>query len=208
MAHAPIMPPSCTPLRPWACCASSCRRRVTKRSTRQLQVVKPTLSPPLPPASRPPPPALPSPPQPPQSPRCSTAMDFAMVLDESGSMKNFMEGPNGLKAFAKELVSEFDIGENASRFSVVSFEVDATTRVLWSHDAAVIGAGIDEMTPGGRREPTPCCAVGCTHRLLAACCVIPDTTRVCDLHHLLTSSVLPHSLPCSHRPARRSRTAS
>merc|ERR1740124_1763186 len=60
-----------------------------------------------------------------------------------------MEGPNGLKAFAKELVSEFYIGENASRFSVVSFAEDATTRVAWSHDAVEIGAGIDEMTPGG-----------------------------------------------------------
>ena len=85
-------------------------------------------------------------------------MDFAMVLDESGSMKNFMEGPNGLKAFAKELVSEFDIGENASRFSVVSFSTDAKTRVLWSYDAAEIGAGVDEMDPRGRREPTPCYA--------------------------------------------------
>ena len=37
-------------------------------------------------------------------PPCATPIDFALVLDESGSMKSFMEGPDELKAFAKELV--------------------------------------------------------------------------------------------------------
>ena len=85
-------------------------------------------------------------------------MDFALVLDESGSMENFMEGPDGLKAFAKELVSAFSVGKDAAQFSVVSFAEDATTRVLWSDDEAEIGAGVDEMDPRGRREPTPCYA--------------------------------------------------
>merc|ERR1740139_1960031 len=111
------------------------------------EVKLPPPSPPPPPASPSPPPALPSPPPPPKSPRCPTAVDFALVLDESGSMENFMEGPDGLKAFAKELVSAFSVGKDAAQFSVVSFEEDATTRVLWSDDEAEIGAGIDEMDP-------------------------------------------------------------
>ena len=65
----------------------------------------PPPPPPPPPATPSPPPALPSPPPPPKSPRCPMAMDFALVLDESGSMQDSMEGGGGLKAFAKELVS-------------------------------------------------------------------------------------------------------
>ena len=112
-----------------------------------------------------------------------------------------MEGPDGLKAFAKELVSAFSVGKDAAQFSVVSFAEDATTRVAWSHDEAEIGAGVDEMDPRGRRGPTRCYAVGCTHRLLAACCAVLDTTRVrCPQPS--------YSLPYLHCPARRSRTAS
>ena len=62
---------------------------------------------PPPPSPSPPPPSPPPPsPSPPPSPKplCATPIDFALVLDESGSMNNDMEGPNGLKAFAKELV--------------------------------------------------------------------------------------------------------
>ena len=102
------------------------------------------------PASPPPTPAPPAPPpSPPKSPYCATPIDFALVLDESGSMKDSMEGSGGLKAFAKELVSEYSLGEDAARFAVVSFAADATTRVQWSYDAAEIGTGVDEMTPGG-----------------------------------------------------------
>ena len=48
--------------------------------------------------------ALPAP-----SPPCATPVDFALVLDESYSMNrekgpDFMNGPNGVKAFTKELV--------------------------------------------------------------------------------------------------------
>ena len=48
--------------------------------------------------------ALPAP-----SPPCATPVDFALVLDESYSMNrnngpDFMNGPDGVKAFAKELV--------------------------------------------------------------------------------------------------------
>jgi len=60
-----------------------------------------------------------------------------------------MEGPGGLKAFAKKLVNMYSLGEDAVRFSVVSFASDATTRVPWSYDAAQINAGIDEMSADG-----------------------------------------------------------
>ena len=59
-------------------------------------------SPPPPSPESPPPP--PSTPPPSPKPPCATPIDFALVLDESGSMKPFMEGPDGLKAFAKKLV--------------------------------------------------------------------------------------------------------
>ena len=61
-----------------------------------------------------------------------------------------MEGANGSKAFAHQLVSQYSLGEYAARFCVVSFATDATTRVPWSYDAAVINAGIDDMTADGK----------------------------------------------------------
>ena len=61
-------------------------------------------------------------------------------------MKGDIEGPGGLKAFAKELVHMFSLGADAARFSVVSFAEDATTRVPWSVDAAVLNAGIDQIS--------------------------------------------------------------
>ena len=60
-----------------------------------------------------------------------------------------MEGPGGLKAFAKQLVNLYSLGEDAARFSVVSFATNATTRVRWSYNAAEINAGIDLMTANG-----------------------------------------------------------
>ena len=66
-------------------------------------------------------------------------------------MKDFMEGDGGLKAFAKKLVSYYalGLGEFSTRFSVVSFAENATTRVPWSMDEADINAGIDEMVADG-----------------------------------------------------------
>ena len=91
----------------------------------------PALSPPPPsppaPSPSPPPPSAPpsaSPPPAPPSPKppCATPIDFVLVLDESYSMNrhkddtgreeqdeginqpNYMDGPNGVKALAKELV--------------------------------------------------------------------------------------------------------
>ena len=59
----------------------------------------------------PPPSPLPPPPMPPVSPPpdCPTLLDFVLVLDESGSMYNDMDGPGGLKAFAKLLVRHYHI---------------------------------------------------------------------------------------------------
>ena len=78
----------------------------------------PALSPPPPsppaPSPSPPPPSAPpsaSPPPAPPSPKppCATPIDFILVLDESYSINrdngpNYMDGPNGVKALAKELV--------------------------------------------------------------------------------------------------------
>ena len=61
-----------------------------------------------------------------------------------------VEGGNGSKAFAHQLMSQFSLGEYAARFSVVSFAAEATTRVSWSYDAAVINAGIDDMLADGK----------------------------------------------------------
>eukprot|EP00964_Phaeocystis_antarctica_P081328 scaffold50870_cov41-Phaeocystis_antarctica.AAC.1 len=125
------------------------------------------LPPPPPPSPSPPPPSpfpppptppplSPSPPSPPSpTPSCATPIDFALLLDESGSMKKpkphgSMEGANGSKAFAHQLVSQFSLGEYAARFSVVSFAAEATTRVSWSYDAAVINVGIDDMSADGK----------------------------------------------------------
>ena len=64
----------------------------------------PLVPPPPPSPLMPPPPPSPLPPPPsPKSP-CVRPIDFALVLDESGSMFGYMEGGNGSKAFAKELV--------------------------------------------------------------------------------------------------------
>ena len=88
-------------------------------------------------------------------PPCAAPIDFALMLDESGSMKKpppdgSMEGPGGLKAFAKQLVSQYSLGENATRFAVVSFAGNATMRVAWSYNVTVINAGIDQMSADGK----------------------------------------------------------
>eukprot|EP00964_Phaeocystis_antarctica_P129500 scaffold93339_cov51-Phaeocystis_antarctica.AAC.1 len=61
-----------------------------------------------------------------------------------------LNGPGGSKVFAKKLVTMFlPLGINASRFSVVSFEANATTRVGWSYNESEINDGIDDMTADG-----------------------------------------------------------
>ena len=61
-----------------------------------------------------------------------------------------MEGPDGLKALAKQLVNQYSLGMDAARFSVVSFAETATTRVPWSYNATAINAGIDQMSANGK----------------------------------------------------------
>ena len=57
---------------------------------------------------------------------------------------------DGLKVFAKFLVNSFALGpNNATRFSVVSFQSNATTRVGWSTDQVEINTAIDKMEAGG-----------------------------------------------------------
>ena len=64
-------------------------------------------------------------------------------------MQNHVEGANGSKAFARQLVSQYALGGNNARFSVVSFAENATTRVAWSSEESEINAGIDEMMANG-----------------------------------------------------------
>ena len=64
----------------------------------------PLVPPPPPSPLVPPPPPSPLAPPPSPKPPCVRPIDFALVLDESGSMAGYMEGEDGLKAFAKELV--------------------------------------------------------------------------------------------------------
>ena len=47
-------------------------------------------------------------------------------------------------------MNDFFLGNDAARFSVVSFAQNARTRVPWSYNAAVINAGIDAMTAEGK----------------------------------------------------------
>ena len=47
-------------------------------------------------------------------------------------------------------MNKYFLGEDAARFSVVSFNTDATTRVPWSYNATVINAGIDQMSASGK----------------------------------------------------------
>ena len=121
--------------------------------TGTLAVADAVPPPPSQPPSQPPPP--PSTPPPPPKPPCAYQLDFTLVIDESSSMKKpppegSMNGPSGLKAFAKELVHMFSLGPEAARFSVVSFADNATTRVPWSYDASEIDVGTDDMTADGR----------------------------------------------------------
>ena len=47
-------------------------------------------------------------------------------------------------------MNHYFLGEDAARFSVVSFNTDATTRVPWSYDMPEIEAGIDQMSAAGK----------------------------------------------------------
>ena len=109
-------------------CNKECKKKYQKcrKTCREPPSPSPSPPPPSPPSPPPPPPSQPPyppgaapqpPPPPPRAPPplppsvppspklpCVRPIDFALVLDESGSMGSYMEGDDGLKAFAKELV--------------------------------------------------------------------------------------------------------
>ena len=78
-------------------------KQCNKECKKKYQKCRKTCREPSPPSPSPPPPLPPSVPPSPKLP-CVRPIDFALVLDESGSMGSYMEGDDGLKAFAKELV--------------------------------------------------------------------------------------------------------
>jgi len=79
------------------------KQQCNKECKKKYQKCRKTCREPSPPSPSPPPPLPPSVPPSPKLP-CVRPIDFALVLDESGSMGSYMEGDDGLKAFAKELV--------------------------------------------------------------------------------------------------------
>ena len=116
----------------------------------------PSPPPPSPPSPLPSPPVPPSPPPPASPPKvpCAHPIDFVLVLDESASMgdatMSAFSGPIGeLKVFAKRLVNHYYLGLDAVRFSVVSFQSVATTRVVWSTVQSEIDLAIDQLAPSG-----------------------------------------------------------
>ena len=86
-------------------CNKECKKKYQKcrKTCREPPSPSPSPPPPSPPSPSPPPSLPPSVPPSPKLP-CVRPIDFALVLDESGSMGSYMEGDDGLKAFAKELV--------------------------------------------------------------------------------------------------------
>ena len=88
--------------------------------------------------------ASPSPslsPEPPSG--CTVPIDFVLVLDDSGSVGSSVEA---MKSFAKTIVSGFDLGDDASRFAVVTFASDATLRTGLSTELNEISNAIDQLT--------------------------------------------------------------
>ena len=79
------------------------KQQCNKECKKKYQKCRKTCREPPSPSPSPPPPLPPSVPPSPKLP-CVRPIDFALVLDESGSMGSYMEGDDGLKAFAKELV--------------------------------------------------------------------------------------------------------
>ena len=89
----------------------------------------------------------PSPPSSPPSPSgCTVPIDFVLVLDDSGSVGSSVEA---MKSFAKTIVSGFDLGDDASRFAVVTFASGATLRTGLSSEPNTINNAIDQLTGSG-----------------------------------------------------------
>eukprot|EP00964_Phaeocystis_antarctica_P076262 scaffold47148_cov48-Phaeocystis_antarctica.AAC.1 len=54
-----------------------------------------------------------------------------------------------MKSFAKTIVSGFDLGDDVSRFAVVTFASDATLRTGLSAELNTINNAIDQLTGSG-----------------------------------------------------------
>ena len=93
-------------------------------------------------AQSPPPP--PSPPSPPPPPRCEAAVDLALVIDKSGSMKNDMADARALAIF---ILEQFELSQ--ARAAVVSFSSSATLLMPLSSDRAALYSAIEGITAGG-----------------------------------------------------------
>ena len=83
-------------------------------------------------------------PEPPSG--CTVPIDFVLVLDDSGSVGSSVEA---MKSFAKTIVSGFDLGDDASRFAVVTFASGATLRTGLSSEPNTINNAIDQLTGSG-----------------------------------------------------------
>ena len=81
-------------------------------------------------------------------PGCIVPLDFVLVLDDSSSIDT-SNSVEAVKSFAKAIVSGFDLGDDASRFAVVTFASDATLRTGLSTDPDEINDAIDQLTGSG-----------------------------------------------------------
>ena len=77
-----------------------------------------------------------------------TPIDFIIVLDDSGSVEK-SGSVEAVKDFAKAIVNGFDLGEDAGRFAVVTFALDATLRAGLSADRSTVSSAIDELRGEG-----------------------------------------------------------
>ena len=79
---------------------------------------------------------------------CTVPIDFILVLDDSGSVRD-SGSVEAMKSFAKAIVSGFDLGEDLGHFAVVTFERDATLRTGLSAEPNTINNAIDQLTGEG-----------------------------------------------------------
>ena len=64
------------------------------------------------------PPPPPAPPAAPPAPRCVALVDLVLVLDRSGTV---FQQQDGIKGFADQVLSQFELGEASTLFGLVTF---------------------------------------------------------------------------------------
>ena len=74
------------------------------------------------------------------------AIDFMLVLDDSGSINDEVDE---MEDFAKEVVDGFTLSEAEGKFGVVTFHSEAKTRTSLTTDRDKIFRAIDKLTGGG-----------------------------------------------------------